>query len=127
MKDSTLRQTAAMPNAAATTTTGTIDLHQQAVRPFNGQFRLRLFNTGATGAGSKNITYALKASDDENGADPVTVQSFVVAGGVSAHPASEREVHLPPDLNKRYVFATATGEADGGNAGDGTFGLEAII
>jgi hypothetical protein len=127
MKDSTLRQAAAMPNAANTTTTNTIDLHQQALRPFTTQFRVRLANSVATGANSKNITYAVKASNEANGANSVTVQSYVVAGNAANHPASARELYLPPELNKRYLFATATGEADGGNAANGEFAVEIVI
>lgn len=127
MKDSTLRQAAAMPNAANTTTTNTIDLHQQALRPFTTQFRVRLANGVATGANSKNISYAVKASNEANGANAVTVQSYVVVGNATNHVASERDLHLPPELDKRYLFATATGEANGGDAGDGEFAIEIVI
>ena len=128
MKDSTLIQTALMPNAANTVNTNTITLPQQAKRPFNTAFRVRLYNTQATGANSKNINYTLYGTNEANGANASAVQgAFVVAGNAANHPASNREVYLPPNLDKGYVFFSATGEANGGNAADGTFGLEVII
>jgi hypothetical protein len=128
MKDNSLLKTAAMPNAANTVNTNTIALPQQAVRPFTNQFRVRLYNGVATGANSKNINYSLYASNEANGANASLVQgAFVVAGNAANHVASNREVILPPNLDKSYIFASALGEANGGNAGDGTFGIEIIV
>jgi len=130
MKDSTLLQTGAMPNAANTVATPVITLPQRAVRPFNTQFRVRLLNGQATGANSKNITYSIygtNGTNEANGGNATLVDSFVVAGNAANHPASERELYLPPELNKTKIYATATGEANGGNAGDGTFAIELII
>ena len=128
MKDSTLLQTAAMPFAANTVNTNTIALPQQAKRPFNTDFRVRLYNGVATGANSKNINYSLYASNESNGANATLVQgAFTVAGNAANHIASSREVVLPPNLDKGYIFASALGEANGGNAADGTFGIEIIM
>lgn len=128
MKDSTQIQTAAMPNAANTVNTNTIALPQQAKRPFNTSFRVRLYNTQATGANSKNINYTLFGSNEANGANGVAAQgAFVVAGNAANHPASNREVVLPPNFDKLYIHASATGEVNGGNAADGTFGIEIIM
>lgn len=127
MKDNSLKQTAAMPNAANTSNTNTIELPQQAVRPFTTQFRVRLFNDQATGANSKNIAYAVYATNEANGANATLVQSFTVAGNAANHPSSERELYLPPDLDKKYIKGVATGEANGGDASDADFGIEIII
>lgn len=130
MKDATLRQSAAMPNAANTTATALITLPQQSVRPFNAQFRVRLFNEQATGANSKNITYNLYATNgtnESNGGNATLVDSFVVQGNAANHPASDRQLYLPPELDKAAIYATATGEANGGDAGDGDLTLEIII
>jgi hypothetical protein len=128
MKDSTLIQTALMPNAANTVNTNTIALPQSAKRPFNSSFRVRLYNTQATGANSKNINYTLYGSNEANGASATAVQgAFVVAGNAANHPASNREVYLPPNLDRSYIFLSAVGEANGGNAADGTFGIEIIM
>jgi hypothetical protein len=128
MKDNSLLKTAAMPFAANTVNTNTIALPQQAVRPFNNSFRVRIYNSVATGANTKNINYSLYASNEANGANASLVQgAFVVAGNAANHAASNREVILPPNLDKSYIFASALGEANGGNAGDGTFGIEIIV
>lgn len=127
MKDVNLRQTAAMPNAANTVNTNTITLPQQAVKPFTTQFRVRLYNGVATGANSKNITYTLYASNESNGANATAIsQGFVVAGNATNHVASDREVYVGPEVDKLYLFASALGEENGGNAGDGTFGVEIV-
>lgn len=126
MKDALLKKTAAMPNAANTVNTNTIALPQQAVRPFNTNFRVRLYNTVATGANSKNIHYRLYATNESNGANATLVQNFTVAGNAANHAASERELYLPPELDKSYIYASALGEANGGDASDGTFGIEIV-
>lgn len=129
MKDNTLIQTAAMPNAANNTSTPLITLPQQAKRPFNTEFRVRLRNTVATGANSKNVTYKVwgtNGTNETNGGNATLVQSFVVAGNAANHPVSNRELYLPPDLDKASIYATAGGEANGGDAGDGTMYLEIV-
>lgn len=127
MKDATLRQSVALPNAANTVNTNTIELPQQAVRPYTTNIRVRLYNTVATGANSKNIAYTLYASNESNGANAVVAsQTFTVAGNGTNHAASDREVYLAPELDKKYVFASATGEENGGNAANGTLYVEIV-
>jgi len=126
MKDASLIKTAAMPNAANTVNTNIITLPQQSQRPFTTQFRVRLSNTVATGANSKNINYRLYGSNEANGANAVLQRSFVVAGNGTAHAASNREFQLDPESNVKYLYASALGEANGGDAGDGTFSLEIV-
>ena len=127
MKDLSLKQSKVLPNAANTTNTNTIDLGAQAVRPFNGKFRVNLKNTTATAANTKNINYRIYATNESNGANAVAASEIftVVSAGV-AHAVSEREVYLRPELDKRYIFGSATGEANGGDASDGTFTIEII-
>ena len=48
----------------------------------------------------------------------------MVAGNASAHPASDREIYLDPETNKSYLFGSATGEANGGDASDGTLTIK---
>lgn len=129
MKDATLKKTAAMPNAANTTATAVIELPQPAQRPFTTNVRVRLYNEVATGANSKNVTYNVygtNGTNESNGGNATLIDSFVVAGNAANHPASERELYLPPELNTTKVYATATGEANGGDASDGDFGIEII-
>lgn len=128
MKDNLLIQTAAMPNAANTVNTNTVALPQQSVRPFNSEFRVRLYNGVATGANSKNINYTLYGSNETNGGNAVAHQgAWTVAGNAANHPASNREVTISPNFDKKYLFFSATGEANGGNAADGTFGIEIVM
>lgn len=127
MKDNLLIQTAALPNAANTVNTNTIELPQQAVRPFVTDFRVRLYNTVATGANSKNVNISIYGSNEANGANATLIQTFRVTGNAANVAASEREVYLPPETDKKYIFGSAVGEVNGGNSADGTFGLEIII
>lgn len=130
MKDNTLIVTGAMPNAANAVATNLITAPQQIKRPYSTSFRVKLSNTVATGANSKNINYALWGTNgnaESNGGNATLIGSFVVAGNGTAHPVSNREIALPPNLDKLKLYATATGEANGGDAGDGTFTLEVIV
>jgi hypothetical protein len=127
MKDATLLQTAAKPNAANTVNTNTIALPQQAVRPFTTTFRVRLFGAVSVGANSKNINYRLYATNEANGANAVAASEiFTIAGNAANHPAFEREVYLRPELDCSRIFASATGEANGGDASAATFGVEIV-
>lgn len=130
MKDATLIKSVALPNAANNVATALITLPQQAVRPFNTDFRVRLFNGVATGANSKNITYKLwgtNGTNETNGGNATLIDSWVVAGNAANHAASDRQLYLPPDLDKASIYATAGGEANGGDASDGSMTLEPII
>jgi hypothetical protein len=119
MLDSTLTKSVALPNAANTANTNTIALPQSAVRPFTTNFRVVISNELATGANSKNITYTLYGSNESNGANATSLESFVVAGNATKHPVNTREIQLNPTVAKSYIFASATGEANGGDASDG--------
>jgi len=124
MNDASLTKSVALPNAANTTNTGVIALPQAAQRPFTTNFRVVLSNTEATGANTKNVTYTVYGSNEANGANATALRSFVVAGNGTAHPASEREIYLDPETNKSYIFGSATGEANGGDAADGTLTIK---
>jgi hypothetical protein len=124
MNDASLTKSAAMPNAANTVNTAVIALPQSAVRPFTSQFRVVLSNTVATGANSKNVTYTVRGSNEANGANSVALRSFVVAGNGTNHAASSREIYLDPEAGVSHIFASALGEANGGDAGNGTFTLK---
>jgi hypothetical protein len=124
MNDASLTKSAAMPNAANTVNTAVIALPQSAVRPFTSQFRVVLSNTVATGANTKNVTYTVRGSNEANGANSVALRAFTVAGNGTNHPASSREIYLDPEAGVSYLFASALGEANGGDAGDGTFTLK---
>lgn len=126
MKDNLLTQSVALPNAANTANTNSIELPQQAKRPYTEQIRVRLKTTAATGANDKNITITLQASNEAaaNFANIADLATLVINEGSSAYAATEREIALPPELNKKYLRASAVGEADGGDASDGTLTVE---
>jgi hypothetical protein len=124
MKDITLKKSALKPNAANTVNTTPIALPQQAVRPFTTQFRVNLTAEVSTGANSKNITYSLYGSNESNGANATLMRSWVVAGNAANHPAAALKFQLDPEFNKGFIFGSATGEANGGNAADGSFFIE---
>jgi len=124
MKDATLTKTAAKPNAANTVNTNTIALPQQAVRPFTTQFRVNLTAEVSTGANSKNITYTIYGSNESNGANATALRSYVIAGNAANHPTVDKEFYLDPEFDKAYIFGSATGEANGGNAADGDFTID---
>jgi hypothetical protein len=127
MKDATLRQSVALPNAANTVNTNVIELPQQATRPFNGNFRVILKNEAATAANTKNLNYRLYATNESNGANAVAASEiFTVVSATTVHPVSTREVYLRPELDKKYIFGSATGEANGGDASDGDLTIEII-
>jgi len=125
MKDATLKQSVALPNAANTANTNVIELPQQAVRPFNSTYRVTLKNTAGTAANTKNINYRLYATNESNRANAVPASEvFTVVSASTTHPVSSREVYLRPELDKKFIFASATGEANGGDASDGALTVE---
>lgn len=126
MKDTALLKSVALPNAANTANTNTIALPQQAVSPYTTQFRVLLENALATGANSKNITYSVYGTNESNGANATQLRSFVVAGNATKHPVSSREVYLDPEADVSYIFGSATGEANGGDASDGTLSISIV-
>lgn len=128
MKDVNLISNVALPNAGNTVNTNAIALPQNGNRPFLPGLRVRFETTQSTGANSKNINVVLQASNEANAnfANIAELASMRVAGNAANYPAANREVYLPPNLNKSYVRAQATGEADGGNASDGVLSLQFV-
>ena len=55
------------------------------------------------------------------------LQTLVINEQSSAYAATNREVTLPPGFSKRYLRASAAGEANGGNAADGTLTVELLF
>lgn len=128
MKDAFMTESVALSNAANTVNTNGILLPQQAVRPFTNDIRVRLSTTAATGANNKNLTIVLQASNEAaaNYANVTGLSSIVIAEVATAYAATEREITLPPETDKLYLRASCTGEANGGDASDGTLTIEVI-
>ena len=128
-KDSNLKQSVALPNAANTANTNSIDLGAADGYPSTGKFAVRLSTTAATGANDKNVTAVLQGSNeaDANFTNISELASVVINEGSSAYAATNRDVTLPPGFAKRYIRASATGEANGGDASDGTLTVELLF
>jgi hypothetical protein len=131
-KDIQLKASVALPLAANTATTGVIDLGTTAPYPVTEKFAVRLTIDTATGANSKNVNAVLKATNESNGANAVNIAGLgapilVAAGNAANVIGANVEVQLPPNLDKRYILASATGEANGGNAADGNLTVELLF
>lgn len=128
-KDINLKESVALPNAGNTVNTNSIDLGTAAPFPTSEKIGVRLSTTAATGANDKNITCVLQASNeaDANFANVAEVAALVINEASSAYAATNRDIQLPPGLNKRYIRASATGEANGGDASDGTLTVELLF
>jgi len=130
LKDALLTESVALPNAANTVNTGAIDLGTAAPFPTSERFAVKLSTEAATGANNKNITIVLQASNESNAnfSNITGLSTLVVTDNNAAgYPAASREVQLPPGLNKRYIRASATGEANGGNASDGDLTVQLLF
>lgn len=128
-KDVNVKQSIALPNAANTVNTNSIDLGSAYGFPVTEKFQVRLSTTAGTGANNKNVTVVLQASNEAaaNFANITELATLVINEDSSAYAATNREVSLPPGIAKRYIRASATGEADGGNAADGTLTVELLF
>lgn len=124
----------AMPNAANTVNTAAIDLESTKPFPTEGRFAVRLSNTAATGANTKNINYAIQhtnantdgTADNGNWTNITELAIVTVIGNAANANASSTNVFLPPST-KRYIRGTGTGEANGGNSSDGTLTIELLF
>jgi hypothetical protein len=130
LKDALLKKTTALPNAANTVSTTAIDLGAASPFPTSERFAVKLSTTTATGANNKNITVFLQASAEEsaNFTNIAGLGTLVAVDNNGAgYPAASLEVQLPPNTDKRYIRASATGEANGGNASNGTLAVELLF
>jgi hypothetical protein len=110
----------ALPNAANTANTNGIDLGAVTPFPLTENFQVRISTTAATGANDKNVTIVVQDSaDNSTYANIATLGTTVINEGSSAY-AATTAIYSLPTITRRYVRASATGEANGGNAADGT-------
>lgn len=127
LKDANLSASTALPNAGNTVTTNGIDLGSATPYPVTEAFTAKITTTAATGANSKNITcFFQDSADNSTFANIAGTGTKVIAEANSAYAASSLEISLPPGT-RRYVRASATGEANGGNAADGTLTIDLLF
>lgn len=130
LKDNQLiSNSAALPNAGNTVNTNIIDLGITTPYPITESIVAQLVTTVSTGANSKNINIVIQDCADttaSNFANIATLRGKVVAGNATNFPASTTNFSLPPNT-KRYLRAVAVGEANGGDASDGTFTLSILF
>ena len=129
LKDSDLTVAIALPNAANTVTTNVIDLGSNTPFPVTEGFHVKLSTSTATGANNKNINIRLAHSNESN-ANFTNITELglfqVVDSNGAGFSAGSMTVQLPPKV-KRYIRGTALGEANGGNAANGTLTVELMF
>jgi hypothetical protein len=121
--------TTTLPNAANTCNSNGIDLGATTPYPLTESILVNVAIGVATGANNKNINIRIMDSADNTTFTNVAVIANPVLRSVDAnaagHSASNVTIALPPTI-KRYVRATALGEADGGDSSDGSFYIKLL-
>lgn len=128
-RDNVLYASATLPNAANTVNGGAIDLGAAAPFPFTENVQVRIANTVALSANTLNINLRLQDSADNSSWTNVaqTANPILKTLGVGvAYPAANVIIALPPNI-RRYIRAVCTGEANGGDASNGTFTCEVLL
>lgn len=131
IKDGYLVSTKALPVAANTVNLNGIDLVQATPYPTTEKIVVNVSTAAATGtANSKNINVVLQDSADNttftNIAELANPVLRVTDDGGSATAAGSANVLLPPAV-KRYIRASATGEANGGDASGSNITLSVLF
>lgn len=128
-----VKVTAALPNAANTVNTSSIDISANAPYPIVEKFTVRVGVGLGTGANSKNINTVLQHTganalgvDTANWANIPTLAPLVAPLNTTNVIPVNFNVSLPPDV-KEFIRAQATGEANGGNSSDGTLTLQLLF
>jgi hypothetical protein len=128
IRDYECKKSLALPNAANQVNTNVIDLSSNAPDPVQEGFLVELAITAATSANTLNINIAVQDSNESNAnfTNITSLSSWVNLGVGSAYVAATRTQRLPA-ATKRYIRATAKGEANGGDASDGTFSIALLF
>lgn len=128
-KDATLYVSATLPNAANTVNSNAIDLGATTPYPTTENIQVKISNTAALSANTLNINMRLQdsaeaAANFTNVAQVANPILRTLGAGV-LYPAANVVISLPPNV-KRYIRVVCTGEANGGDASNGTFAMEAL-
>jgi len=128
LQDASLSKNVALPSGATTANTNAIDLGQATPFPITEAFHVKLSSSVANGANNKNITIKLQDSADNSSFANISALGAltVTDNNGAGYPAGSLTVSLPP-ATRRYVRAQATGEANGGNAANGTLTVDFLF
>jgi hypothetical protein len=126
--DAGLTKNVTLPNAATVKNTAGIDLGQTTPFPITEAFHVKVSTSVATGANNKNITVKIQDSaDNSTFANIAALGALTVTDANGAgFPAGSLTVSLPAST-RRYIRGSATGEANGGNAADGTLTVDLLF
>lgn len=127
--DAKLRVNVALPNAGNTVNTNAIDLGSNTPFPVTDQIQVKLSTTAGNGANNKNINCRLQHSNESN-ANFVNIAELgvltVVDNNGAGYSASSLAFSLPA-TTRRYIRGQGIGEANGGNAANGTLTVELLF
>ncbi len=119
IRDAQLTTNIALPNAANTVNTNGIDLGSATPYPVGEKFMVKVDTATATGANSKNINVVVQDSaDNSTFANIAGLGVGVHTGNAANHIGNTTNYVLPP-ITRRYIRASALGEANGGDSSDG--------
>lgn len=126
--DAALTKNVALPSGATTANTNAIDLGQATPFPITEAFHVKLSTTAGNGANNKNITIKVQDSADNSSfANIAALGALTLTDNNGAgYAAGSLTVSLPVGT-RRYVRAQATGEANGGNAANGTLTVDFLF
>jgi hypothetical protein len=130
LQDALLSANAALPNAANTVNTNGIDLGATSPYPVTEKITVKIETTAGNGANNKNINLRLMDSADNSTFANVALVANpclrVTDADNAGYAASSVTLSLPPNI-RRYIRATALGEANGGDASNGTFTIKLLF
>lgn len=130
IKDADLKQSVLYGNVSFTANTNAIDLGQVLPYAVLERVNLRIRTTlGTNAANNKNINIQLQHSDVNLSANFVNVTEiapiiFIEVG--TQYPVQQKDYALPPTI-KQFIRLRVTGEANGGNANDGSAIIELLL
>lgn len=130
IKDADLAKTTTYGNVGFTANGNTLDLGQVLPYPVLEQVMAQIQTTaGTNAANNKNINITVQHSDvdlNANFANIAELAPLTIMEVATGYAATTRNIALPPGT-KRYIRLRIAGEANGGNANDGTATLRLLL
>lgn len=130
IKDADLAKTTTYGNVNFTANGNTLDLGQVLPYPVLEQVMAQIATTaGTNAANNKNINITVQHSDVDLNANFTNIAELApltIMEVATGYAATTRNIALPPGT-KRYIRLRIAGEANGGNANDGTATLRLLL